>query len=293
MKCFSKKEFLQLVRILADLMTMIYDSKHHSINFSSVLIEQQQFKLWRNSLGKGNVISEKKSLIAISSLQARGGTDIGNGMKMVLSILKHRKDKKPVSAEEKVREDLYQYKIRDSFTIKTVGFGGDCRPKGQFYFIPNLTNIDECFTEALGGLVSVVANYIQLSVQPMNSNKTQIKKAQGDKWIYDSQKGAYALYQPNLLSGVRKGYIFEVPDYKVSTKQEVRVLFQAYPVEVGGKVTIEQIIEIKSSDFQNEILLNYYRVKGLECFEQAKIYAEQSKFSKILIKKSKSVSSSN
>ena len=32
--------------------------------------------------------------------------------------------------------------------------------EGQFYFVPNLTNIDECFAEALGGLVSVVANHV-------------------------------------------------------------------------------------------------------------------------------------
>lgn len=59
-----------------------------------------------------------KFRIAIHSLIARGGTDIGNGMKMALSILKHRKYKNPVSAifmlsdgvdfgaEERVRDDL-------------------------------------------------------------------------------------------------------------------------------------------------------------------------------------------
>lgn len=62
-------------------------------------------------------------------------------MKMALSILKHRKYKNPISAifllsdgvdegaEERVRDDLYQYNIRDSFTIKTFGFGRDCCPK--------------------------------------------------------------------------------------------------------------------------------------------------------------------
>ncbi|CAD8076924.1 unnamed protein product [Paramecium sonneborni] len=242
----------------------------------------------------------RKFRVAISSLQARGGTDIGNGMKMALSILKHRKYKNPISAifllsdgvdegaEERVRDDLIQYNIRDSFTIKTFGFGRDCCPKimseiahykeGQFYFVPNLTNIDECFAEALGGLVSVVANHVQLSVQPMNTNKIQIKKAYGDKWNYDSWKGAFTLYQPHLLSGVRKDYIFEISDYKNNVKQEVRVLLQADPVEGGDKVTIEQILQINNSDLSNEVLPNYYRVKGAECFEQARIQAEQGQY---------------
>lgn len=38
--------------------------------------------------------------------------------------------------------------------------------EGQFYFVPNLNVIDECFVEALGGLVSVVANNFILNVNP-------------------------------------------------------------------------------------------------------------------------------
>lgn len=145
-----------------------------------------------------------KFRIAIHSLQARGGTDIGNGMKMALSVLKHRRFKNPVSAifllsdgvdfgaEERVQADLIQYNIRDPFTIKTFGFGRDVCPRlmaeiahmkeGQFYFVPDLVNIDECFAEALGGLVSVVANHVQIAVQPLSSSKILMKKAYGDKW---------------------------------------------------------------------------------------------------------------
>mgnify|MGYP001810613778 CR=1 FL=1 len=56
-------------------------------------------------------------------------------MKIALSVLKHRRYKNSVSAifllsngvdegaEEKVKEDLKQYHIRDPFVIKTFGFG--------------------------------------------------------------------------------------------------------------------------------------------------------------------------
>ena len=39
-----------------------------------------------------------KFLIAIDALEARGGIDVGNAMKMALSVLKHRRYKNPVSA---------------------------------------------------------------------------------------------------------------------------------------------------------------------------------------------------
>ena len=105
---------------------------------------------------------------------------------MALSVLKHRKYKNPVSAvfllsdgvdegaEERVKEDLKQYHIRDPFVIKTFGFGKDCCPKmmseiahlkeGQFYFLSDVSKIDECFMEAFGGLVSVIANNVKLKV---------------------------------------------------------------------------------------------------------------------------------
>ena len=105
---------------------------------------------------------------------------------MALSVLKHRRYKNPVSAifllsdgvdegaEERVKEDLKQYHIRDPFVIKTFGFGKDCCPKmmseiahlkeGQFYFLSDVNKIDECFMEAFGGLVSVIANNVKLTV---------------------------------------------------------------------------------------------------------------------------------
>jgi hypothetical protein len=65
--------------------------------------------------------------------------------------------------------------LKDTFTIKTFGFGRDVCPKimseiahmkeGQFYFVPDLDKIDECFVEALGGLVSVVANNVRIFVK--------------------------------------------------------------------------------------------------------------------------------
>ena len=44
--------------------------------------------------------------------------------------------------------------------------------------------IDICFMEALGGLISVIANNIQLTVKP-SSSRIELKKAYGDKWQYD------------------------------------------------------------------------------------------------------------
>lgn len=39
-----------------------------------------------------------KFLIAIDTIEANGATDIGNAMKMALSILKHRRFKNPIAS---------------------------------------------------------------------------------------------------------------------------------------------------------------------------------------------------
>ena len=36
--------------------------------------------------------------------------------------------------------------------------------EGQFYFLSDINKIDECFMEALGGLISVIANNVKLTV---------------------------------------------------------------------------------------------------------------------------------
>jgi hypothetical protein len=73
-------------------------------------------------------------------------------------------------AEKKVAESLFKfYKSLNekTFTIHSFGFGSDHDPKlmseianlrdGNFYFIQDLTKLDECFINALGALFSVVA----------------------------------------------------------------------------------------------------------------------------------------
>ena len=83
-------------------------------------------------------------------------------------------------------DSLRRCDIRYPFTIKTFGFGTDVCPKimneiahmkeGQFFFVPDLTKIDECFVEALGGLVSVVGDNLKLSVKCSNQDQTKISK---------------------------------------------------------------------------------------------------------------------
>ena len=49
--------------------------------------------------------------------------------------------------------------------------------------MPDLNKIDECFVEALGGLVSVVGNNMELSVKPINGGNTKITKVRFTQYV--------------------------------------------------------------------------------------------------------------
>jgi hypothetical protein len=96
------------------------------------------------------------------------------------------KDGVDEGGEERVRDSLNRASIKDPFTIKTFGFGSDVCPKlmseiahykeGQFYFVPDLSKIDECFVEALGGLVSVIADNLRITVSAPDGGNAKIIK---------------------------------------------------------------------------------------------------------------------
>lgn len=56
-----------------------------------------------------------KFLIAINSIQARGGTNIENGMHMAFSVLRHRRYKNPVAAIFLLSGFLYFFRFRYNF----------------------------------------------------------------------------------------------------------------------------------------------------------------------------------
>jgi hypothetical protein len=48
--------------------------------------------------------------------------------------------------------------------------------------------------EALGGLVSVIANNLNITLKVTGPGQSRISKAYGDKWQFSSWSGNYTLY---------------------------------------------------------------------------------------------------
>ena len=97
---------------------------------------------------------------------------------------------------------------------------------GSFYYIEKLDIVDEAFADALGGLMSVVANDVSIhvksvAVRPFDGIK--ITNTFGDKWSKQSATGSYEIKLRQLMAGVEKGFMAEllIPalNLKVADKQ--------------------------------------------------------------------------
>lgn len=53
---------------------------------------------------------------------------------------------------------------------------------GNFYFIERLETIDEAFVSALGGMLSVVGQNLEIAVENPDPEKFSIYKTYGDAW---------------------------------------------------------------------------------------------------------------
>lgn len=135
------------------------------------------------------VDQENKSgrlLQSIESLTADGGTNLMEGLKKSVKILKNRKTKNQMSSIFLLSDgnDNYGLKGLDSLlahesvndiVINTFGYGDDYDPnllekiatarKGNFYYIQDLGRVDEAFVDCLGLLSSTIGRQASVKVK--------------------------------------------------------------------------------------------------------------------------------
>lgn len=143
----------------------------------------------------------------IDGLSARGGTNICSGLDLAVKTIKERKQSNKVTsifllsdgqdrgAENTFKQTLEREKVEDVFSIHSFGFGTDhdeelmtkiCQIKdGSFYFIKELATLDEAFSNALGGIISLVATDVVIKLNNISKNIVEgikIKRTYGEMW---------------------------------------------------------------------------------------------------------------
>lgn len=159
-------------------------------------------------------------------------------------------------------------------------------------------SIDECFVDALGLLFSVLLKDVEILVKVNNVaplSDMRIKKTYGDMWSYDEDKQANKISLKVLAKGIKKDFICElnIPPCKKSIENEESMIFDITLVgkTINSNTTItknqpfslrltnDPPKDLKEADeFNLDVIVNHFRVKGAEIIENVKVLAEMSKF---------------
>jgi uncharacterized protein YegL len=256
----------------------------------------------------------------ISELSARGGTNIMSGMELAFKTIRDRKvankatsvfllsDGQDGGADNRVKSALDQPENKDLgvFSIQSFGFGQDhdeslmnkiaCLRDGAFYFIKELGTLDEAFCNALGGIISLVASEILVSVRCIASGMVggvRVSKVFGDKWEKVGEN-EYRIRLTQMMSEISKEFVFELTVPAIGGEvgdigREHVVLegiMQAKGVhgqQMEGACNLfltlinphEEIAEVNENV---DVIENYLRVKAAEAIEENMKKAEANKF---------------
>lgn len=188
----------------------------------------------------------------IGTLNAGGGTNISQGLEMGIKTLGMRRVTNTVSSilllsdgQDSQRNSAisragacyaeHSGLVPAGFTTHTFGYGSDhdadlmnfiAQTKdGDFHFVENDEVIPECFSDCLGGLISIVADEIHVSLEIEET----VIPVEISKVFTDSQSVHFRM--PQLFSGDTKDTVFmlKVPAYAGIVEQEITIA----PVKVS------------------------------------------------------------
>ncbi|EAR90750.2 von willebrand factor type A (VWA) domain was originally protein (macronuclear) [Tetrahymena thermophila SB210] len=266
------------------------------------------------------------------SIQADGGTNITSGLQTAFSILQNRKQRNSVSSvfllsdgqdnnsDSRIRNLLqttYQQLQEECFTIHSFGFGNDHDgplmqriaqiKDGSFYYVERNDQVDEFFIDALGGLFSVVAQDINISIKINRRDEmfqkffknSYVSKTYGPMWKVVNKNEEYTIKINQIFQGVSKDFIFEMTVPKSDFKdfqdfeRNLGVLnVQLTAIPTNSEYTTQILKEnnlvltlftqnekiAQDSEINDNVEFNYIRVKAAQAMEDAIKYADRNQY---------------
>ncbi len=271
------------------------------------------------------------TLKQINKIRSNGGTSITNGMLGALEILNNREQENVVtgvfllsdgldgSAQSGVKSLVQGYnqkKMSCNYSLNTFGFGYDHDPKlmgsiaelkeGNFYFIEKLDQVDEAFGDCLIGLQSIIAQNVEIKIQPKDSNVfkgVRITEALGVAGTWKEDTGVYYTSIKQLISDKSRNFVLEleIP----ATKNMLSDLEKTMPLIVANaQASLTGLVEsgtefvtlssdltafvlddsdkMDPSDLEEDedVMFNYLRVKFAMVMDSCKKNSDQGKYDK-------------
>jgi hypothetical protein len=260
--------------LLKRAMSFLIDALGPSDRLSVIAFSSTAWRLF--PLRKMTAFGKQQSLQAVSSLVANGGTNIGEALRKAARVMEHRQARNPVCSiillsdgvenrtvvirQGMVPDHSHQLVPRSILPgsdqhvpVHTFGFGSDHDSAtmhavaemtgATFSFIDAVGSIQDAFAQCIGGLLSVVAQDMQLSVECVA----------GGVVLESIRSGGYA----SRVAGDGRGGFVEVGDLYADEERDFLVTVRVPPAR-GDTALI-----VPACTYRNAVTMeNNVRVEG-------------------------------
>nr|XP_011460447.1 PREDICTED: uncharacterized protein LOC105350353 [Fragaria vesca subsp. vesca] len=162
-------------------------------------------------LRRMTIDGRESAIQAVESLEAGGGTDIAEGLKKGAHILEERRERNPVASIillsdgqdnysrvpsqmlKKLPASVRSSDMQHEIPVHTFGFGNDHDAKimhaisdasgGTFSYIESVGIIQDAFALCIGGLLSVVAQELRLTVRSASPGVVKIVSIPSGRYV--------------------------------------------------------------------------------------------------------------
>lgn len=241
-----------------------------------------------------------------NQMKAFGGTEIVEGLDVGLKILAQRKivnsvssilllsdgkDNNSHSALPRAKEILLRsiHEINSGFSIHTFGYGGDHdatllnamaeEKNGGFYFLEHEQSIPIIFSNCLGELISVVADNIQVDLEPLPCEiPCELSKVYSETLTRtfrmppvisgDSKTAVFLLNFPKIIQDIP--LVLEITPIKATVTYKVMKTGRVYADECFLTLKVyPEGAEIEDIQLDADVMINFYRVKAADVMKEA------------------------
>ena len=265
-----------------------------------------------------NETNKEKIMNTIKSMRQMRSTNIKKGLQLSLELYSQRKTSNKICSMFLLTDGFHnqgKFSYQDilgghyglsksDYSLHCFGFGADHDAElmqemslykgGRYYFVEDISRVDECFVDCLGTVTTCIANktQIRLKLTPTpHYPEIRILKGYGSaiKIISDSE---VEIYLHTIYAGMRKNFIFDVEfdgaGQKVDSAKSIiigKIDIRSNEISNCQTTNLTKDIQINIShcepDPKNknlEVLKNLKRVRGVEAMDNAEKWRMKGKF---------------
>lgn len=275
-----------------------------------------------------NATSIPKIIEVIDHIDSSGSTNITAGVYLAQSLMGSRRTKNQVSSvfllsdgdhtDGVISEEILfggdLQRAKTDYTLHTFGYGDDHDARflqslaehkgGNYYFIQDITKVDECFLDCLGMVTTVLAKQCTISINLAPSAlypEIRISNTYGT-YVKQLSETSAVISVPPIYAGMGKDYLFEI-EFEATNKQltsvqlmeVIRLKLECQEIGTSSPLKRTQFVTLKALPVGSdkpvsknlEVKKNFMRVKfadALDKVEQLKSRGDPIRALKLLKK---------